>query len=54
MEKFNPAAVITEPGETDSRGAFMSQGIHLAALSDSTRSITLGPWRLLVYWIKEE
>jgi hypothetical protein len=54
MEKFNPAAVITEPGETDSRGAFMRQGIHLAALSDSTRSITLGPWRLLVYWIKEE
>lgn len=54
MEKFEPAAVITEPGETDSRRAFMSENVNLAVLSDSARAIDVGPWHLLIYWIKEK
>jgi hypothetical protein len=52
MEQFQPIAIVTEPDEADSRGAFRKQGMELKEISDSLRTLEVGPWHLIVYWVK--
>lgn len=53
ITKFNPRAVIAETDEQDSQQAWKSQGIDLRSLSDSTKTIRIGHWDVVIYWIKE-
>ena len=53
LATYRPEAVIVEPEEEGCNQAFRRDGIDLAARSDSSRSFQIGPWPVVVYWIKE-
>ena len=52
FNRFHPQAIISEPNESESNGAYSSQGIDLKQLSDSSRNFHLGRWEVTVYWMK--
>ena len=51
VNTYHPRIVVSEPDEEDSNQAYLHQGIDLLALSDSTRTVRLGQWDLVIYWI---
>ena len=53
ITRFQPRAVIAEADEQDSEQAWSSQRIDLLALSDSSRTVKIGHWDVLIYWMKE-
>ncbi|MBU0486633.1 MAG: hypothetical protein KKA07_16080, partial [Bacteroidetes bacterium] len=52
IETFNPKAIITEPGEGDSNGAFQSAEVDLRDYSDSVVQRRIGHWDVLIFWLK--
>ena len=54
LSTFHPQAIVTEPDELDSNGAYKSEGIDLKAISDSTKKFTVGVWTLIIYWLPEK
>lgn len=52
LHRFNPSVIIAESDEQDSEQAWKSQGIDLEKNSDSTKSVRIGNWDLIVYWIR--
>jgi hypothetical protein len=53
IAKFHPRVVIAETDEQDSEQAWSGQGIDLKALSDSTKTVRIGHWDLVIYWMKQ-
>ena len=51
FERFQPQAILSEPNEDESNGAYSNQDIDLKAMADSTRSFQIGKWAVNVYWI---
>jgi len=51
VNQFNPSVIIAESDEQDSEQAWKSQGINLSLISDSTKSVRIGNWDLIVYWL---
>ncbi len=54
VTKFKPKVVIAETNEQDSEQAWSSQGINLKELSDSTKTVRIGQWELVIYWMKPQ
>ncbi len=52
FNQFHPQAILSEPNEDESNRAFISRGIDLKAVSDSSRSFQIGKWEVIVYWMK--
>jgi hypothetical protein len=53
VSKFHPKAVVAEIDEQDSEQAWSSQGISLQELSDSVRTVKIGQWEVIIYWMDE-
>jgi hypothetical protein len=51
LAAFKPKVVIAEADEQDSEQAWQSQGIDLKELSDSTRTVKIGQWDVVIYWL---
>ncbi len=49
--KFHPKAIIAEIDEQDSEQAWSGQGINLREISDSTRTVKIGNWEVVIYWL---
>ncbi|MCU0370288.1 MAG: hypothetical protein MUC31_02645 [Bacteroidales bacterium] len=52
VNTFLPRAIIAETDEQDSEQAFSSQGINLQEFSDSTKTVRIGQWKMVIYWMK--
>ena len=51
VNRLNPRAIIAETDEQDSEQAYRSQGIILDELTDSTKIMTIGQWKVGMYWV---
>jgi hypothetical protein len=54
ITKFHPRVIIAETDEQDSEQAWSSQGINLNELSDSTKTVRIGHWDVVIYWMKKK
>jgi hypothetical protein len=53
-QKFKPDIVVTEPGESDSDGAFCADNFDIVNESDSVKKTWIGKWPVHIYWMKKE
>lgn len=51
--KYHPDVVITEPGESDSDGAFCADNFDIVNESDSVVKTWIGKWPVHIYWMKK-
>jgi hypothetical protein len=52
INTFKPRVVLTETDEQDAEQTYKSQGINLAVLADSTRTVRIGQWDVVIYWMR--
>lgn len=48
---FNPKVIIAETNEQDSEQAWSGNGINLKEIADSSRTVKIGQWELVIYWL---
>lgn len=53
INKYHPRVIIAETDEQDSEQTWISQGINLEELSDSSKTVRIGKWELVIYWLKQ-
>jgi hypothetical protein len=53
VNTFKPGVIIAEIDEQDSEQAWSGQGINLREIADSSRTVRIGQWDLVIYWIGE-
>lgn len=53
VKKFKPAVILTEIDESETDKAFISNGIDLKAISDSSREFNCWRYKVKVFWIKK-
>jgi len=51
LNKYHPRVVIAETDEQDSEQAWSSQGIILQDLADSVKTVKIGQWEVIIYWM---
>ena len=50
---YHPDVVVTEPGESDSDGAFCADGFDIVNEADSVKVTWIGKWPVHIYWMKK-
>ncbi len=50
---YHPDVVVTEPGESDSDGAFCADNFDIVNESDSVKMAWIGKWPVHIYWMKK-
>jgi 4-amino-4-deoxy-L-arabinose transferase-like glycosyltransferase len=53
ITKYHPRVIIAETDEQDSEQAWSGHGIDLKALSDSSKTVRVGHWDLVIFWMKQ-
>lgn len=51
--KYHPDVVVTEPGESDSDGAFCADNFDIVNEADSVKKTWIGKWPVHIYWMKK-
>jgi hypothetical protein len=51
VNRYHPRAIVSETDERDSEQAYKSQGINLPEISDSTKTVRIGQWEVVVYYL---
>lgn len=51
--KYHPDVVVTEPGESDSDGAFCADNFDIVNEADSVKMTWIGKWPVHIYWMKK-
>jgi hypothetical protein len=51
LEVFHPQAIVTEPQEAESNGAYKAQQIDIDAITDSSRTWKISYWTVTVRWV---
>lgn len=54
VNKYKPAAIVSEIGELDCDFAYKNQGINLDSISDSCRMFDVWNYKIGVYWVKQK
>jgi hypothetical protein len=54
VSTFYPEVVIAETDEKDSEQAWSGAGINLKEMADSSKTVRIGQWDLVIYWLKRE